>query len=142
MTNGTGRSLYPEKVEAGRELESKPGLVPESAARMLGAPSRRMIAQGRDMLKFAECGAFDPDTEGIVNLGIDTAGAEVSILAVERVGSTKFSLRTRERISAAQVAASMGGGGHARAAGVTLQLPLDEAVREVTAAFVKAVREG
>lgn len=90
---------------------------------------------------FAECGAFDPDTEGVVNFGIDTAGAEVAILAVERVGSTKFSLRTRERINAAQVAASIGGGGHARAAGVTLQLPLEESVKEVTAAFTKAVRE-
>lgn len=90
---------------------------------------------------FAECGALDSDTEGIVNFGIDTAGAEVAILAVERVGSTKFSLRTRSRVNAAQVAASMNGGGHARAAGVTLQLPLNEAVEQVLAAFVKAVRE-
>ena len=90
---------------------------------------------------FAECGAADSDTEGIVNFGIDTAGAEVAILAVERVGSTKFSLRTRERVSASQVAATMGGGGHARAAGVTLQLPLDEAVSQVLAAFTKAVSE-
>lgn len=90
---------------------------------------------------FAECGAADSDTEGIVNFGIDTAGAEVAILAVERVGSTKFSLRTRERVSASQVAATMGGGGHARAAGVTLQLPLNEAVEQVLAAFIKAVNE-
>jgi len=90
---------------------------------------------------FAECGATDSDTEGIVNFGIDTAGAEVAILAVERVGSTKFSLRTRERVSASQVAATMGGGGHARAAGVTLQLPLNEAVEQVLAAFIKAVNE-
>lgn len=89
---------------------------------------------------FAECGAMDSDTEGIVNFGIDTAGAEVAILAVERVGSTKFSLRTRERVNAAQVAATMGGGGHARAAGVTLQLPLNEAVAQVLAAFTDAVR--
>ncbi len=90
---------------------------------------------------FAECGAMDSDTEGIVNFGIDTAGAEVAILAVERVGSTKFSLRTRERVNAAQVAAKLGGGGHARAAGVTLQLPLNEAVEQVLAAFIKAVNE-
>ena len=90
---------------------------------------------------FAECGAADSDTEGIVNFGIDTAGAEVAILAVERVGSTKFSLRTRERVSASQVAATMGGGGHARAAGVTLQLPLNEAVDQVLAAFIQAVSE-
>lgn len=90
---------------------------------------------------FSECGANDSDTEGIVNFGIDTEGAEVAILAVERVGSTKFSLRTRERINAAQVAETMGGGGHARAAGVTLQLPLNEAVEQVLAAFTAAVRE-
>ncbi len=90
---------------------------------------------------FAECGANDSDTEGIVNFGIDTEGAEVAILAVERVGSTKFSLRTREKINAAQVAASMGGGGHSRAAGVTLQLPLNEAVEQVLGAFTAAVRE-
>ena len=90
---------------------------------------------------FAECGALDSDTEGIVNFGIDTAGTEVAILAVERVGSTKFSLRTRERINAAQVAAAMGGGGHSRAAGVTLQLPLKEAVEQVLAAFTKALHE-
>lgn len=90
---------------------------------------------------FAECGALDSDTEGIVSFGIDTAGVEVAILAVERVGSTKFSLRTRERINAAQVAATMGGGGHARAAGVTLQLPLNEAVEQVLEAFIKAIRE-
>lgn len=90
---------------------------------------------------FAECGARDEDTEGTVNFGIDTAGTEVAILAVERVGSTKFSLRTRNRINAAQVAATMGGGGHSRAAGVTLQLPLNEAVDQVLAAFTKAVRE-
>ena len=89
---------------------------------------------------FAECGAMDSDTEGIVNFGIDTAGAEVAILAVERAGSTKFSLRTRERVNAAQVASAMGGGGHARAAGVTLQLPLNEAVEQVLAAFTEAVR--
>ena len=90
---------------------------------------------------FSECGANDSDTEGIVNFGIDTEGVEVAILAVDRVGSTKFSLRTRERINAAQVAAAMGGGGHSRAAGVTLQLPLEEAVEQVTGAFLAALRD-
>ncbi len=90
---------------------------------------------------FAECGASDSDTEGIVNFGIDTEGAEVAIFAVERVGSTKFSLRTRESVNAAQVAATMGGGGHSRAAGVTLQLPLEEAVEQVLAAFRNAMNK-
>lgn len=89
---------------------------------------------------FAECGAQDADTIGIVNYGIDSEGAEAAILAVERGESTKFSLRARAPINAAQIAAEMGGGGHARAAGVTLALPFDEAVSQVLAAFRSAVQ--
>lgn len=88
---------------------------------------------------FQETGAEDSDTEGVVNFGIDTEGVEVSILAVERVGSTKFSLRSRHYVNVAQVAHAMGGGGHSRAAGVTLQLPLDEAVQQVVSAFLAAL---
>ena len=36
---------------------------------------------------------------------------------------------------------TLGGGGHSRAAGVTLQLPLDEAVAQVLTAFKNAVSE-
>lgn len=91
--------------------------------------------------EFAEYGAIDSDTEGVVNFGIDTEGVEVAILAVERTGSTKFSLRSRNYVNVAQAAAALGGGGHSRAAGVTLQLPMDEAVEQVLSAMVKAVRE-
>jgi len=89
---------------------------------------------------FAECHAQDADTEGVVNFGIDTEGAEIAILGTERVGSTKFSLRSRSRVDVAQIAASLGGGGHCRAAGVTLMLPLEEAVQKVLAACVQAIR--
>lgn len=91
--------------------------------------------------EFAELGATDADTEGVVNFGIDTEGVEVAILAVERAGSTKFSLRSRNRVNVAQAAAALGGGGHSRAAGVTLQLPMEEAVEQVLNALVRAVRE-
>ena len=90
---------------------------------------------------FAETGADDADTEGVVNFGIDTEGVEVSILAVERLNNTKFSLRSRHYVNVAQVAHALGGGGHSRAAGVTVQLPLKEAVDQVVAAFLAALEE-
>lgn len=88
---------------------------------------------------FEECGAQDADTEGVVNFGIDTEGTEVAILATERVGNTKFSLRSRSRVDVAQIAASLGGGGHCRAAGITINLPLEEAVQKVLTACVAAL---
>lgn len=92
---------------------------------------------------FAECGANDADTEGIVNYGLDTEGAEAAILAVERASTVKFSLRARSSspINVAQLAARMGGGGHAKAAGVTLALPAEEAIGQVLSAFVEEVRK-
>lgn len=83
---------------------------------------------------FEACGAGGADTEGIVNYGIDTEGVVVAVIAQEREGMTKFSLRSRERVDVARIAASLGGGGHVRAAGVTLALPLDAAIERVLSA--------
>ena len=50
----------------------------------------------------------------------------------ETDGGTKISVRTREGgCDATMLTAKYGGGGHARAAGATLDLPLDEAVTAV-----------
>ena len=88
---------------------------------------------------FAACGANTADTEGIVNFGIDTAGVEVAVLAVELEDSVKFSLRSRGEINVAAMAAPLGGGGHAKAAGVTLSLPFDEAIEAVMSAARQAL---
>jgi len=88
---------------------------------------------------FAECGAVNADTEGIVNFGIDTAGVEVAVLAVELEDGVKFSLRSRGDIDVASLLAPLGGGGHMKAAGVTLTLLFDEAVEAVMSAARKAL---
>jgi phosphoesterase RecJ-like protein len=38
----------------------------------------------------------------------------------------RVSLRSRERVDVAAVAATFGGGGHARAAGIRASIPIDE----------------
>ncbi len=80
---------------------------------------------------FAECGAKDSDTEGIVNFGVDTAGTELAVLATEKPDGVKFSLRSREKVNVAQAVSTLGGGGHARAAGVMIHLPMEKAVEMV-----------
>lgn len=74
-------------------------------------------------------GALREDNEGVVNYLLEIDGVEIAVLAEERGSASKFSLRSKDAVDvAAQVAAPLGGGGHARAAGCTLQMGLDEAL--------------
>lgn len=81
---------------------------------------------------YEESGAASGDAEGIVNYGIETSGVKVAIQAKEQnEKQTKFSLRSRGALDVSKVAARLGGGGHANAAGVTIDLPMDQAVAQV-----------
>ncbi len=83
-----------------------------------------------DML--ARCGALREDNEGIVNYLLEIEGIEFAALAEEREGGTKFSLRSKLWLDVAKdVALPFGGGGHSRAAGCTLKLPMEEALEKV-----------
>lgn len=66
--------------------------------------------------------ATPKDLEGIVNQLRNIKGVECAIFMYQTgVMEYKVSLRTSERVNAAQVAAIFGGGGHARAAGCTME---------------------
>ena len=84
-----------------------------------------------DMLSRAH--ALREDNEGIVNYLLEIRGVQFACLAEERGSTqTKFSLRSRGMLDVAKdVAVPLGGGGHACAAGVTLNLPMEEAIRIV-----------
>ena len=90
---------------------------------------------------FEACGAANADTEGIVNFGIDAAGVEIALLAVELEGGVgvKFSARSRGEINVAAMLAPLGGGGHAKAAGVTIETDFDTAVDAVMDAARRAL---
>lgn len=69
---------------------------------------------------FAETGAREEDTEGIVDLLKSVAGAEVYVLLKQAEGDKwRVSLRS-QRLNVAAVAREFGGGGHAVAAGCEL----------------------
>ena len=87
----------------------------------------------------AEAGASDHDVEGVVNYARSVAGVEVGILFKETEdGAVRVNLRSRRTVDVGAVAQSFGGGGHARAAGCTLNMPIEDAVAQVVTA-VKVV---
>ena len=94
----------------------------------------RLFAGGRAAVMaltaqdFAQTGATDSMTEGIVNYAIEIIGVEVAILARERDGEVKCSLRAKEPFDVAVLAQQFGGGGHALAAGCSLSLPIQDAL--------------
>lgn len=79
-------------------------------------------------------------TEGIVNQGLNITGVQMCFLASQiNEGQTKFSLRAIRPHDVAQIAVEFGGGGHLLAAGCTVNLPFDEAVRQMKARMIQDV---
>lgn len=84
---------------------------------------------------FADAGATDEDTEGVVSHVRAIEGVKVGILFREIPnGGIRVSLRSRAGASVSEVAAMFGGGGHKMAAGCTLHMPLAEAEATVLSA--------
>ena len=66
--------------------------------------------------------ATESDTEDLSALGPQIQGVDCAVTMRELGdGVWKFSLRTGERVNATEVCRLLGGGGHARAAGATLE---------------------
>jgi len=71
--------------------------------------------------------ATESDAEELSSLGAQIEGADCAVTFRElRPDVWKLSVRTGARINATRVCALMGGGGHAAAAGCTLEAPLAE----------------
>lgn len=92
-----------------------------------------------DMLR--EAGAIREDNEGIVNYLQEIQGVRIAVLAEQRGADTKFSLRTKAPLNVARdIAVPLGGGGHDCAAGVTISLPMEEALGKVLSLAREALR--
>jgi phosphoesterase RecJ-like protein len=73
-------------------------------------------------------GAIGPHSEGIIDLLAQAEDADVAILFKEAGEGTRISVRTKPGgVDATVLTGAFGGGGHARAAGATVLLPLDAA---------------
>ena len=75
-----------------------------------------------------EYGASKYDCEGLIDLLRDIDTVEAACLLRESSdGTVRVSMRSKRSCDVAAVAQKFGGGGHQRAAGCTLELPLNEA---------------
>lgn len=76
--------------------------------------------------------AMTGDHEGIVNVGRNIEGVEVSIFLREDVdGTYKVSLRGNDLVNVSDIAEVFDGGGHERAAGCTMDCPIDVAIKKL-----------
>ena len=89
-----------------------------------------------EMLK--KCGAEYSDTEGLIDYLINMEGVETALLATQKNGA-KFSVRTLA-VDASAIAKHFGGGGHVRAAGMTIQSSVYEAMEEVVSVVCEAMK--
>ena len=83
----------------------------------------------------------DGDLEGVVEALLQVTGVDVAALVHERRGGkTKLSLRSRGPVDVAALAARMAptGGGHPKAAGAVVPLPLADAIQRLEAEVLGA----
>lgn len=89
---------------------------------------------------YADLGAKDEDTEGIIDHLRDIENVEIAILLREaQNGDIKVSMRSKEYADVANIAAQNGGGGHVRAAGFTAKGDMDTICRKLIETARKAI---
>lgn len=83
----------------------------------------------------------NPSSSGLVNYLSDIEGAKMGLVISEMVdGMIRVGMRCHEPYNVAEVALQCGGGGHALAAGCSMEGPLEEAVEQVVAACHAAIQ--
>ena len=78
-----------------------------------------------------ETNAEPGDHEGLVDIGRDIEGVEISIFLREKEGVFKASLRSNEYVNVSEVCSIFGGGGHIRAAGCMIPFPLEQSREKI-----------
>ncbi|MEO8230156.1 MAG: DHH family phosphoesterase [Chloroflexota bacterium] len=122
------RRLYRSKPDAqlrlfGRVLD-----------RLESADRGRVVWSTLTDADLASTGTSAAHSEGIIDLLSQSEQAEVAILFKEQGPATRISVRTRPGgVDATVLTGTFGGGGHARAAGATVALPLPAARDSVLA---------
>jgi bifunctional oligoribonuclease and PAP phosphatase NrnA len=101
--------------------------------RLETSPDRRVIWSTLRLEDLAATDALAAYSEGIIDLLAQAETAEVAMLLKEQEdGTTRLSVRTKPGgVDATVLTGTFGGGGHARAAGASVALPLPEAVARV-----------
>ncbi len=108
--------------------------------RLESADDGRIVWSSLTEADITATGADQAHSEGIIDLLSQAEAAEVAILFKEAGRSTRISVRTKPGgVDATVLTGRFGGGGHPRAAGATVELPLDEARSAVLAEATRLV---
>ncbi|HET8587372.1 MAG TPA: DHH family phosphoesterase [Candidatus Limnocylindria bacterium] len=92
----------------------------------------RIVHASMTLAMLGETNETPSASEGFVDLLASTRAADVTVLFKEAEAAvTRVSVRTTERADAVAITSAFGGGGHARAAGCTVQAPIDAAREQV-----------
>jgi len=87
----------------------------------------------------AACGLHEEDLEGIANLMNNLNEGNATLVLRERQdGTIKVSMRTmRDTVDVSKIAQSFGGGGHKKAAGFSIQGPIEKALENIWSTLEK-----
>jgi phosphoesterase RecJ-like protein len=108
--------------------------------RLESSDDGRVVWSSMTEADLAATGADRAHSEGIIDLLSQADAAEVTILFKEAGPSTRVSVRTKPGgVDATVLTGTFGGGGHARAAGATVDAPLAEARSPVLAEAMRLV---
>ena len=113
-------------------------------AAMLGAAEyhdqNRVVILAVPLSLMERVQATETDAEDLSALGGQIEGVDCAVTMRElRPDVWKFSLRTGPRVNATSACALLGGGGHAAAAGCTVEAPFAEARRQMLEAITRTV---
>ena len=101
-------------------------LLGRAIEKMTFAGDGKIAVMKLTMQDFRDCGALSEHSDTLVNYGLETVGTKMALLARENEdGKIKISLRARDPLTVDGVAAELGGGGHPRAAGISMEGDLD-----------------
>lgn len=115
---------------------------PNEQLRLFGLVLARMATSDAGRLVWSTLMAEDLEraravpahSEGLIDLLAQSESGEVAIVFKESDSSTRISVRTRDAgVDATVLTGTFGGGGHARAAGATLEMPVADAQPPVLA---------
>jgi len=86
-----------------------------------------------------ECGCTMDESEGLIQRIMSIDGIEIGVLFKENPDSIRCSLRAKNYANVSDVAVKFDGGGHVRAAGCTLDKPMEKAQETLVPELIKAL---
>jgi len=97
-----------------------------------------MVVITKDFMK--DYNVEGAELEGITSLAMQVDGVEVGVIIKERDKDVyKVSMRSANDVNVSQICASLGGGGHVKAAGCLIEAPLEEVKKIVVDAVAKGL---